>query len=208
MSAFEFFFSFYGLLLGLSVAAVVGGFANVLHERHRIRFGWLTPLLALFIAVDIATFWAQAWIIFRAAPFNLALLVVGLVIAGVFYIAASITFPRVSPDGEERLDLDDHFWAHRRMVFACVMIANLIVAVVLGLLAMADDGFAQVASRPRLWVGLFVFVAFTATAAFAPSRRITASALLLLVAFHGWNLWRAVETLVVAGGWSPPGAGA
>ena len=43
MSAFEFFFSFYGLLLGLSVAAVVGGFANVLHERHRIRFGWLTP---------------------------------------------------------------------------------------------------------------------------------------------------------------------
>ena len=31
MSAFEFFFSFYGLLLGLSVAELVGGFARVLH---------------------------------------------------------------------------------------------------------------------------------------------------------------------------------
>ena len=37
MSAFEFFFSFYGLLLGLSVAELVGGFARVLHERERIR---------------------------------------------------------------------------------------------------------------------------------------------------------------------------
>ena len=50
MSAFEFFFSFYGLLLGLSVAELVGGFARVRHERHRVRFGWVTPLLALFVA--------------------------------------------------------------------------------------------------------------------------------------------------------------
>ena len=30
------------LLLGLSVAELVGGFARVLHEKQRIRFGWLT----------------------------------------------------------------------------------------------------------------------------------------------------------------------
>ena len=33
MSDFEFFFSFYGLLLGLSVAELTGGFARLLHER-------------------------------------------------------------------------------------------------------------------------------------------------------------------------------
>lgn len=75
MSAFEFFFSFYGLLLGLSVAELVGGFARVLHQKARVRFGFLTPLLAVFVAVDIATFWNQAWSIFRFAPFNMALLV-------------------------------------------------------------------------------------------------------------------------------------
>ena len=88
MSAFEFFFSFYGLLLGLSVAELVGGFARVLHERERIRFGWLTPALALFVAIDIATFWNQAWVIFRGAPFNTFLLLVSLSIAATFYVAA------------------------------------------------------------------------------------------------------------------------
>ena len=98
MSAFEFFFSFYGLLLGLSVAELVGGFARVLHERQRVRFGWLTPLLALFVAVDLVTFWNQAWVFFRDAPFNPALLLVGLIIAATFYIAASITFPMFATD--------------------------------------------------------------------------------------------------------------
>ncbi|WAC61033.1 hypothetical protein [Brevundimonas sp. SL130] len=95
MSAFEFFFSFYGLLLGLSVAELVGGFARVLHEKRRIRFGWLTPLLALFVAIDIATFWNQAWVIFRGAPFNTFVLLISLSIAATFYVAASVTFPRV-----------------------------------------------------------------------------------------------------------------
>jgi hypothetical protein len=107
VSAFEFFFSFYGLLLGLSVAELVGGFARVLHEKQRIRFGWLTPMLALFVAIDIATFWNQAWVIFRGAPFNTFLLLVSLSIAATFYVAASVTFPRVSAEGaHERVDLD------------------------------------------------------------------------------------------------------
>lgn len=121
VSAFEFFFSFYGLLLGLSVAALVSGFAQVLHERERVRFGWLTPMLAAFVALDVATFWGQAWVIFRGAPFNLALLTAGLVIAATFYVAASVTFPRLTAEGvNDRIDLDEHFWRHRRLVFGCV----------------------------------------------------------------------------------------
>ncbi|RYG16235.1 MAG: hypothetical protein EON96_09130 [Caulobacteraceae bacterium] len=206
MSAFEFFFSFYGLLLGLSVAALVGGFAGVLHERQRIRFGWLTPLLAVFVAVDIATFWNQAWVIFRGAPFNLSLLVMSLVIAATFYVAASITFPRVSSEGVERFDLNEHFWAHRRMVLTCVMLANLIVAVLVFLLAQVDEGFARVASAPRLWFGLGVFCFGTATAAYAPWRRVAVGALILLVVFHAWNVWHSASSLIAAGGWSPPTA--
>ena len=36
MSPFEFFFSFYGLLLGFSVAELVGGFARLLHQPLRL----------------------------------------------------------------------------------------------------------------------------------------------------------------------------
>ena len=169
MSAFEFFFSFYGLLLGLSVAELVGGFSRVLHERQRGRFGWLTPLLALFVAMDVATFWSQAWTIFRGAPFNLALLFVGLVVAATFYVAASVTFPRVTAEGvEERIDLDEHFWAHRRLIFTCILAANLIVVTIFISLMLVDAGFASLSS-PRLWIGFAVFSLGTATAAFALS---------------------------------------
>ncbi|WP_428148940.1 hypothetical protein [Brevundimonas sp.] len=207
MSAFEFFFSFYGLLLGLSVAELVGGLSRVLHERQRVRFGWLTPLLALFVAMDVATFWSQAWTIFRGAPFNLALLFVGLVVAATFYIAASVTFPRVTAEGvEERIDLDDHFWAHRRLIFSCILAANLIVVTIFISLMLADASFATLSS-PRLWIGFVVFSLGAAAAAFAP-RRFASCALILLVTYSLFNVARSAGVLLGDGGWSLPAPGA
>lgn len=203
MSDFEFFFSFYGLLLGLSVAELTGGFARLLHERHRVRFGWLTPLLALFVALDLATFWVQAWRFFRDAPFNAALLLVGLMIAATFYVAASVTFPRVTAEGvETRIDLDEHFWAHRRVVFSCVLAANAMVWALLGLLALADPAWAAFWT-PRILFGVILFGACTATAAFAPSRRVVVGALVVVLAYTLWNMARAGSQLISAGVWLP-----
>jgi len=204
VSAFEFFFSFYGLLLGLSVAELVGGFARVLHERQRVRFGWLTPLLAVFVAMDVATFWAQAWVIFRGAPFSLSLLFAGLVVAATFYVAASVTFPRVTAEGvSDRIDLDEHFWAHRRLVFTCVLAANAIIAALFAILASLNAGFAELATA-RLWIGVAIFVLGTATAAFAPWRRVAVGALVVVAAYSFWNVARSAAHLIAAGGWSPP----
>ncbi|MFC5343165.1 hypothetical protein ACETK8_08970 [Brevundimonas staleyi] len=203
MSAFEFFFSFYGLLLGLSVAELVGGFSRVLHERHRVRFGWLTPMLALFVAMDVATFWSQAWVIFRGAPFNLALLFVGLIVAATFYIAASITFPRVTAEGvEEKIDLDNHFWAHRRLIFSCILAANVIVGALFVALMTVDAGFASL-STARLWIGFAVFGLGSAAAAFAP-RKLAGCALIALVVYSLFNVARAALALIASGGWSTP----
>ena len=203
MSDFEFFFSFYGLLLGLSVAELTGGFARLLHERRRVRFGWLTPLLALFVAIDLATFWNQAWRFFRDAPFNPALLLIGLAIAATFYVAASVTFPRVTAEGvDTRIDLDQHFWAHRRVVFGCVLAANAMVWILLGLLALADPAWAAFWS-PRLIFGVILFAACTATAAFAPRRGVVIGALVVVLAYTLWNMVRAGYLLFSSGVWSP-----
>lgn len=204
MSPFEFFFSFYGLLLGLSVAELVGGFARVLHEKNRIRFGLLTPLLALFVAIDIITFWNQAWIIFRGAPFNTFVLVIGLAIAATFYVAASITFPRVSAEGgEDKIDLDEHFWARRRLVFSCILAANLIVAVVLLALAQLNPDFARIAGSVRLWAGTAIFAICTATAAFAPWRRVASAALVIVLLYSLWGVLLSASSLIAVGGWAP-----
>lgn len=203
MSAFEFFFSFYGLLLGLSVAALVGGFSNVLHERQRVRFGWLTPLLAMFVVVDLVTFWNQAWVFFRGAPFNPILLLLGLIIASTFYIAASVTFPRLSAEGvEDQIDLDAHFWEHRGVVFGCILAANAMVWLLIAGLALSDAAWAGVWT-PRVTIGVLVFALCTSAAAFAKNRRVVIAALIIVLAYMMSNMVRAAITLFDSGLWLP-----
>lgn len=123
MSAFEFFFSFYGLVLGLSVAVIATGAARAFKHRKAVVVGWMTPLLAVFVALDIATFWDAAWTNFRHLPFSYGLLVGGLAIAAVYFIAASLIFP---DDSDRPASLDEHFWANKRVVLGLLILANLL----------------------------------------------------------------------------------
>tara|TARA_R110000764_G_scaffold92282_2_gene175579 strand:- start:484 stop:1092 length:609 start_codon:yes stop_codon:yes gene_type:complete len=145
MSAFEFFFSFYGLVLGLSVAVIATGLATSIQHRKTIRIGWLTLLLALFVGLDIATFWDAAWHTFRDAPFSYGMLVIGLVIALVYFIAASLVFPHTITEGQ---DLDDHFWANKKIVLLLTTAANTMVAAA---------SVAQVLGRPNGKVVLITY---------------------------------------------------
>ncbi len=125
MSAFEFFFSFYGLLLGLSVAVLATGAARAFKHRKSQPVGWLTPLLAVFVALDIATFWEGAWVNYRTLPFSYGLPVGGLVVAVVYFIAAALVFP---DDGDPPTHLDDHFWANKRATLCLLIVANVLGA--------------------------------------------------------------------------------
>lgn len=124
MDRFEFFFSFYGLLLGLSVAAVATGLANAVGARKAVRMGWRTPLLALFVLLDIASFWIQAWRIREQAQVTYAAIYVGLAVALAYFLSANLVFPTRQ---EEWGDFDDHYRAHKRHVLAGVVFANLVV---------------------------------------------------------------------------------
>ena len=80
MSGFEFFFSFFGLILGLSVVEVITGFGKVLRRRDRIRLGWVTPLLAVFVLLDVASFWSISWIRMQGVEPSYLLLLIGLMV--------------------------------------------------------------------------------------------------------------------------------
>lgn len=62
MDQFSFYFSFLGLLLGLSVVEAANGLANAIANRRKTTMGILTPLLALFVLLDILSFWLIAWV--------------------------------------------------------------------------------------------------------------------------------------------------
>lgn len=177
MSAFEFFFSFYGLLLGLSVAVIATGMTTAIQHRKSIKLGWLTPMLAAFVALDIATFWTQAWGSFRAAPFSYGLLVIGMLIALTYFAAASLVFPHQMKDGD---NIDDHFWANKKLVLLLIIAAN----IVMGVLSFV---FFPALSRDDLIGGIVVFAGqmlVMGVGAFAKGPRVFAAPVGLLIAVN------------------------
>lgn len=124
MSAFEFFFSFYGLVLGLSVTVIATGIARAFKHRKTVPVGWKTPMLAVFVALDIATFWDAAWTNFSTAPYSYGLLIAGLVVATIYFVATSLIFPEPEDTAPT---LDAHFWANKRAVMLLLILANLMM---------------------------------------------------------------------------------
>ena len=129
MSVFEFVFSLYSLLFGLALAQVFAGFGNTLQERHKIKVGWLTPLLGLFVILDLISFWEIAWqlkdMFERPA---LLVLNVGVFLAGIYYLAARLVFPR---DFVEWPDFDVYYFKHKQWVFGGILLCNSVAVVVL-----------------------------------------------------------------------------
>lgn len=184
MTDFEFYFSYYGLILGLSVAVVIGGLARALNEREGRRIGALTPLLALFVLLDISSFWLAAWDGRATLEVGWAVLFGGLAVAGTYYLAASMVFPNrddVWPG------LDDHYWARKRWVVGGVLAINAVTMVA---------GFIE---RPSAWSDWGVYAwnlaYFAPLAALLFSRRRRLDLTLLV--------WLSLYYLVVASGLLP-----
>lgn len=125
MSNFEFVFSLFGLLLGLALAEVLGGFGAALQERRKLRIGWLTPLLGLVVACDLTSFWAWAWATRKFVEPGFLVLLGALLVTGVYYLAARLVFPH---DRKEWPDYDVYYAAHRAWVIGGIMLCNLLLA--------------------------------------------------------------------------------
>lgn len=141
MDEFEFYFSFYGLLLGLSAVEIANGLANAISSRRSIAIGLLTPLLGAFFLLDISSYWIWTWATRSYLTVNWPLMTGGLVVAVTYYLAAALVFPRKV---EEWPALDDHYWEHKKFVVGGIMLANAI-----------SNGFTFVKFPPTYGDGLF-----------------------------------------------------
>ena len=177
MTSFEFVFSLFSILLGLALAQVLRGFADVLEADPKIHVGWPTRLLALVVMADVTLFWRVVWQARSEMPDTSTALFVTLLISGLYYFAAVLVFPRKIAG---RTELNTHFLAQKGKVLGCLLAANLI----------AYSARYAIMGRESLtvlsWTGLVEvvgFAAFCLAGIFVQSRKVSTAivAALLLI---------------------------
>ena len=124
MSPFEFFMTFYSLLLGLAVAELLLGFANLLRHRARPKLGLLTPLLGGFVFLQLMATFIDAWTRLQHVALSMNGLALPTSIGVLLFFVSVIVVPR---DPAEWTDLDEYFRANRRWAIGLMIAANLLV---------------------------------------------------------------------------------
>jgi hypothetical protein len=168
MTPFEFVFSLFGLLLGLSLAEVLGGLSRVLKQRKEVQLGWLTPLLGLLVMLDLTSSWALAYSLKEAIPANFLTLVIGLFVTGLYYLAATLVFP---DDASKWPDLDDYYFRHKKQVLGGILASRVLARA------------AQFALGAAGWNYFPAFAAFVVLALAAMFARGKAANIAILVIF-------------------------
>src|SRR4028119_768440 len=178
MSAFEFVFSLFGLLLGFSLVEVLGGLARTLEARLRLgrtyKVGWLTPLLALFVMLDLMTFWLAAWRLRESLAVSGATLTAGLAFAGSYYLAAHLVFP---PKDVDAPDLDAHYFRVKRWVLSILFA---LFAIQVGYFMMVPE-LATLISTWRAVLSISLFGLMLAAAALVSGRSLNIALLMTLI---------------------------
>ncbi len=125
MTDFEFIFVLYALVLGLSLVSLLAGFGSALErlfagnrDGDAFRLGWLTPLFAVFVLLDLMSFWIFAWVVRDHVIFNPTTTLGVMAFAAAYYLAARLVFPS-QPD--DFADLDTHYFRVRRVVLGILI---------------------------------------------------------------------------------------
>lgn len=123
MSAFEYVFAFYSLVLGLAAAEVVSGFAEMWRDRRRVEIGVSTPLLALCVLLGVMNAWISFWARRDTLEVGAEAMVLAVLTALPYVFVSRLLFPRAG----EGMSLEEHFFEHRRL-----MLFGLVAPVIVG----------------------------------------------------------------------------
>ena len=177
MDAFNFAFTLFAIILGLSLAKVLEGFARALKRRRVVHLGLLTPMLAVFVMLDLTSFWEFGWAARRFVTPQYGMLLIGLFMTGLYYVAASIIFPGEFGD---RDDFDEHYIEHRRQVLGAIMICDLMEVLPIAILRFHDV-------QTRFWFENALQFGALLTCILSSNKRVNMAALAILIALYGFT---------------------
>lgn len=123
VSAFEFYFTFYGLILGLAVANVASGFGRLWRDRQRTDVGLCLPLLALIVLLRVAHLWLTTWKGLQSIQVTTVTMLVAIGVALPFVFVTTVMFP---DDKDEQRPLDPFYLEQSRALLVALSIPWLV----------------------------------------------------------------------------------
>jgi hypothetical protein len=124
MSDVEYLFSFYGLLLGLAVANVATGFADIWRDRQAVAINVCVPLLALIVLFGGMNVWLVYWNTREAVSFDVWRLLSAAGVALPYVFVSRAMFP----SADQKRALDEHYMEHRQAILLALAIPPVVSA--------------------------------------------------------------------------------
>jgi hypothetical protein len=126
MDKFSFFFAFYGLLLGLAVAELLGGFARTVRAKAVRKIDAQTALAGLLTFLLICATWVDAFDRFKDVSLDFGGLWAPILTGTAYFLAATVIFPT---DDDQYGRMPEYFMERKRFVVAMLLAAETFVNV-------------------------------------------------------------------------------
>ena len=144
MTGFDLIVRLFALVLGFSIAEVLGGFARTVRLKlgltpvapEATRVGWLVPLLGLLVVMDQMSFWLAFYVLQSHVPLSFLSMLAVLFLVGGFYLVSGLVFPA---HPERWPDYDAYFFRVKAAVAGGLLIVN-VALIVFGTVVVAEVG--------------------------------------------------------------------
>jgi hypothetical protein len=132
MGPFDYLFSFYGLLLGIAVANVAIGFADMWRDSEKIKVGTCPPLLCTIVMLGGMNVWLTMWHLHDLIQVTAWQMVAAAFVALPYVFVSRAMFP--GQELKQELSLEEHYLKHRKLILlimAVPPIASVVSKVIL-----------------------------------------------------------------------------
>ena len=127
MNAFDYLFSFYGLLLGIAVANVAIGFADMWRDCEKIEVGTCPPLLCGIVLLGGMNVWLTMWHVRQDVGVTAWQMVSAACVALPYVFVSRAMFP--GKTNEAQRSLEEHYLQHRVLILVVLIIPPLASAI-------------------------------------------------------------------------------
>ncbi len=124
MDQFDYLFTFYGLLLGIAVANVAIGFADMWRDCGRLAVGYCPPLLGVIVMLGGMNVWLTMWHVRQDVEVTAWQMLAATGVAMPYVFISRAMFPGAERESER--SLEDHYLRHRVLILLVLVIPPIV----------------------------------------------------------------------------------